>query len=1173
MDFKMIQRAVALCAMSALAVVASADEPTTLAVNGGFERTIRVPGLPDTGGKHGSWLLEGSPAAPAEWVLSGYFGGKLTVQADGAAEGRHYLRISAGTERQAHIHQACPGVRTGPLYRVSMRYRGGPVEIKAYEYGADGGAPRIETVATGAATAALAGEWQTAEGEYFQPHTAVSIRIVAAVETGQVADIDDIRLTRVEEEPLRGGGWINVRDYGASGSPFETTATTTSGEKQVELNDVGDFRVGQGIMISKCHPHYINGHLRGPGSYYSGAVALDGVAELRGFDGSAGDWLVFVLDIDGDSPLSFRWSDDLARSWQAKSVPITWDWQALSGGLEVKIIKRDLELGHGVTFSARTQLVTRIEKIEGNTLWLRDAPTKTVSDAVARHCDAAALQAVLNRAVRTRRNLHVPNGYYRLEHGLIVRNADIRIEGASGVHTVMDISDGTGSAFGLYGGRDVTIRHFSMLGHTGMAEQPGTMRNATGNPFWCCALKSCNAVSIHGTERVLCEDIHVTRMASEAFYCQGASRTAPDQGPAVYTKSLTFLRCSVTDCAANAFNNNDTSENTSVLYCRIDGAGWHAYEGPGRFIKLIGNYVRNAGPFTVGDMNHRHKPLLELGCGQAIVADNVFEGCDGRNGGIMINHGSTQVTITNNLFVNYSGTAITVAGQTTRRSYPARQAVVRGNIIDLTSSVSGPQRARAGIAVSASDVTVSDNQVYVRGDLDPRVTGIRIAEPAVNVNVHDNLVRNCGHGIVAQRCRSSVTEVFEDGSFLEGTLPLEWPYGHRYRGWNLAWLGGANRDEVSSIEEFDAETCRFHLAQPLQVSVGDSFSIFPPSANWALHSNTISSCRRPVALDGYGSPTSVFRDNSVVRDGATGVQQAVAVMGQYKLIGNHIHGFDEPGCGALALYPYHGAETRPNLYHHNIFENCAQPVQERAEGLWATALKQGNVFITCPGYEQASETTGTERQAALVKAEAPRSSTLAAAKLKDAIAVDGRVDDWPWSDDARVVQLRHTPQGDELLDGGARMCAAWDGDALFLAVRVARRKGVELKAGLSWKGDGIELSFRGVDLKRTTPIFVLWGTVDGTFGASSAMGASASETQRIEKGTSYAAQVSDSEWACEWRLPFVAMGLDSPPANGFRANVGIRSLADDSWTAWIPTGGRVCEVDVAGTVQLIAGVK
>ena len=177
--------------------------------------------------------------------------------------------------------------------------------------------------------------------------------------------------------------------------------------------------------------------------------------------------------------------------------------------------------------------------------------------------------------------------------------------------------------------------------------------------------KPCQAVVIRNTERVLVENVHARRMASEAFYCQGSSRRT-GKVPEIFTKSLIFRRCSAIDCAANAFNNNNTSENTTVEYCRIDGiggTGWHAYEGPGRYIRLIGNYVRNAGPFTIGDMSSRPEDLNDLGCGEAIIRDNVFESGDGRCAGIVVNHAAREVCIANNLFINYNGNAITVSGR------------------------------------------------------------------------------------------------------------------------------------------------------------------------------------------------------------------------------------------------------------------------------------------------------------------------------------------------------------------------------------------------------------------------------------------------------------------------------------------------------------------------------
>jgi len=74
-------------------------------------------------------------------------------------------------------------------------------------------------------------------------------------------------------------GWVNVRDLGASGSAFEATASTTAGSKQILVRNVGDFRVGQQVMISKCHVHYEDCRLRGPGSPYREWKRLSGTGQ------------------------------------------------------------------------------------------------------------------------------------------------------------------------------------------------------------------------------------------------------------------------------------------------------------------------------------------------------------------------------------------------------------------------------------------------------------------------------------------------------------------------------------------------------------------------------------------------------------------------------------------------------------------------------------------------------------------------------------------------------------------------------------------------------------------------------------------------------------------------------------------------------------------------------
>jgi hypothetical protein len=169
--------------------------------------------------------------------------------------------------------------------------------------------------------------------------------------------------------------------------------------------EVGDFRVGQGVALSKCNIHFTNATLWGPRSSYGSFHPLRDAITLRGYDGGAGPWTVYILDVTGTGPFTFRWSDDLGRTWKQTDVPITYDWQELSGGTEIRFNKRNWEAGYTVTFAARDQLVTIIDNIDGNVLTLRDAPTAAVSDVVLRHSDTLALQRVIDRAIRERRNL------------------------------------------------------------------------------------------------------------------------------------------------------------------------------------------------------------------------------------------------------------------------------------------------------------------------------------------------------------------------------------------------------------------------------------------------------------------------------------------------------------------------------------------------------------------------------------------------------------------------------------------------------------------------------------------------------------------------------------------------------------------------------------------------
>lgn len=703
-------------------------------------------------------------------------------------------------------------------------------------------------------------------------------------------------------------GWLDARDFGASGSKFETVGTTTNGSKSIAVKDAGDFKAGQGVMVSRCNIHYSPIQLWGTGLPYYNRKPLNNSVEVRGFDGSAGNWVIYILDIEASSSPAFRWTDDLGRTWHPK-VPISGDWQPLGGGTEVRLHKRDWESGYVIAFGARDQLITKIEKVEGNVLTLADAANGTVADAVVKHNDTLALQNAVTEAIKQKKNLRIAPGHYRLAKSIRVERASaIAIEGSSSTETLLDISDGEGACFTLAGGTEVTIRNFQMLGFMGFDERDkaGYINTRGSTYIWGFGLKHCNGITIGGTERVLVENCHARRMSGECFVSGGKSRGAVKPGE-THSQWITYRRCSVTDSARNAFNDVMCgTENTSVLNCRIVDVGGCSWEGASRFVKFIGNYVRNGGTVAMGNLGpaNRDDTYPALGAGQHIIADNVFEsrvpygGCAVRTA-----VGATQVIIRNNLFVNFGSSAVEASGNTDATHYASGNTVIAGNIFDMTC-VGTTAVQRTAVNISANDTIVSDNQIYVRGEADATVTGIRLREPALNVGVHDNLIRNCGVGMWAMKGDARVSEVVDDRTFLRSNspsgLPLERIRPWLCDGWTLAWLNpkGLPTGARSVIESFDPESLRFRLREPHPMKVGERFEVIAPALNWLVHDNTVSGCLQPVKFDAYGSETSIFRANLIERGGVTNVSQAFQGQGRFILKDNHIAGFDEGGAAA-----------------------------------------------------------------------------------------------------------------------------------------------------------------------------------------------------------------------------------------------------------------------------------
>ena len=109
--------------------------------------------------------------------------------------------------------------------------------------------------------------------------------------------------------------YINARDFGASGSSFETVGHTVAGSDRIVLDDIGDFEVGQQIKMSDVFPRCTCFCYFDPPPSRKITRQAGNEVEFRGWDGSNGDHVVYYLDIDPANTSVCRWSDDQGRSW------------------------------------------------------------------------------------------------------------------------------------------------------------------------------------------------------------------------------------------------------------------------------------------------------------------------------------------------------------------------------------------------------------------------------------------------------------------------------------------------------------------------------------------------------------------------------------------------------------------------------------------------------------------------------------------------------------------------------------------------------------------------------------------------------------------------------------------------------------------------------------------
>ena len=664
--------------------------------------------------------------------------------------------------------------------------------------------------------------------------------------------------------------YINARDVGASGSEYKSFALSSEGSEYFTLDDIGDFKVGDEVLVIGADPHIEASALferkdmriknRRPWKHNQ---PIGDRVLFDGYDGTAGDWVVYFIDMAPEMNNTFRWSNDFGITWQ-EDIPITDGWISIDGDVRIKINEfREREWGCTAVFACSSRMIATVTEIDGNTVRLSSAATRSARCELM-HSDTAALQKAIDMAIAEKKSVFIPNGKYRLTSMLRINEpCGLTIEGESGTDTVIDNSLGAagverpgGSCFYINGGSDLTIKNLLMIGCYGFDERKkgANLFCKGGTSVYGFYFMKSNACYILNTKKVLFENCHARKMSSECFYSQGASREIAEPADN-YTRSITYLRCSVEDCARNAFNNNDKAEGTSILYCRIKDVGNAAWEGASRFIKIHGCYMSNTGCIAIGNIRKRLDMYNKLGSAQHIITDNYFEGGTSIPNVPMIKVGSfaSQVVIKGNVFVNFASSAIEVRGEGQSVDTPPEGVIISSNSIDLTS-VGKESEKRYGMRISSSFVTASDNHIFVRGE-DENVTGIILSDDATRISIHDNTLAGLGTAIISENVVDYVGDVESDTVFYrkEGLSsvalkPMLLRVGsHRYRGWKLRWEEDGAESEIL---DFDPTELFFTLKEPRKMKDGDKFSIYPPGVpSWSVHHNIIDSCKENIKFE------------------------------------------------------------------------------------------------------------------------------------------------------------------------------------------------------------------------------------------------------------------------------------------------------------------------------------
>ena len=680
--------------------------------------------------------------------------------------------------------------------------------------------------------------------------------------------------------------YYNVRDFGAAGSKVKIELTSTSGSKVYFASDIGDFKVGDEVIIDGATPRVVNQQIyaRTDTSPINPRpkkrpYRINEELEFIGFNGR--EQVTYIIDLCPEDPDRVRWTKDNGTSW-TENVPIENGEAEIDGCKLVIHDFEDKEYGCTAVFSCLSRERGEILSINGNEIELSITATAShVCELL--HSDSDAIQRAVDLAIENCGTVYIPNGEYRLAKSISITEANglsIVGESASGVvikngYIIPNPADGftSGPCFRLLNCKNATVKSITMIGNMPFENRHlgGCVKTTKGvepSKIYGFYYNWTAAIMMSNVERVLIEDCHAKNMSGEAFYSKSDSRSV-DNTPELYQKFITYQNCSAEDCARNGFNNNDMGECTSVIGCRIVNVGGCAWEGSSRFVKFIGNYVRCAGPVAIGNLRTRSEEVERLGTAQHIVADNYFEEgvCYG-GAAITVGAGASQIIIKNNVFVNFNSNAIYLVPHSQHSDLPPEHVIITGNSIDMTAEYS-PSEKRYGIRVGCDYVTVSENQIYTRGPrADAALTCIELVGNSKNTLIHSNTLSNAGVGISYERALGFVGFVKDEKSFyrrepaygLPGLPPVPRRRSHRFENWIIDWKNGGS----SVVEQCDPETKLITLKEARACKKDEEFYIRPPVPSAVVRGNILSDNIKAECFEDGMSSTVITADNLVL---------------------------------------------------------------------------------------------------------------------------------------------------------------------------------------------------------------------------------------------------------------------------------------------------------------------